>query len=574
MRPFESKVVWITGGGSGIGEALAVELARQGAHVAVSGRRVEKLAEVVARIESVGGTGLAVPCDVAEPDSLFAAVDQIVAELGRLDVAVANAGISISGRLEQLSADDWRKQLEVNVVGLAMTAKAALPQLRRTQGRLVLVGSVAGMAYAPGAGPYNASKAAVWALGETWHAELAGSGVTVTAIHPGFIESDIAKTGNDGVFRPDADDPRPKALMWSGARAARSMARAIRARRRLSVITGHGVVAVWLARFAPGFVAWALSLDGRRKAKKLLTGPSEAHEVALTQPPVQLVRTKEAPFALVLGRAALASRKPQGSLAFERAIPELRSSAAQRLPDPGRLEAYHEVCGLPKMGPTLPICFPETMFLDLFAEIITHADFPLSPLGLVHVGQAIVQHKPIPAHAALDLRARLAHVEVVERGVEVRLETRVELDGELVWEGTTELLSRSQSARSRLKSTTQRSGSGGVQGPSFALEAAADTGRRYAAASGDYNPHHLWPLTARLVGYRRPIAHGMWTLARALAVLDREHPIGLPTTLTCRFKRPLWLPGKGLLRVDGGDFEVRDEAGVPILVAQVEGGGF
>lgn len=574
MRPFESKVVWITGGGSGIGEALAVELAKQGAHVAVSGRRVEKLAEVVARIEAAGGEGLAVPCDVADADSLFAAVDTIVEQLGRLDVAVANAGISISGRLGQLTADEWRRQLDVNVVGVAMTAKAALPQLRRTQGRLVLVGSVAGRAYAPGAGPYNASKAAVWALGETWTAELAGSGVTVTAIHPGFVESDIARTGNDGVFRPDAKDPRPKAIMWKAPRAAKSMARAIASRKRLAVVTGHGVFAVWVARLAPGFMAWALSMDARKKAKKLLTGPVQEHEVALTQPPVRVVRTKEAGFATVFFRAALAARKPQGTLTLERAIPEIRASAAGRAVNAARLEAYHQVCELPKLGPTLPICFPETMFLDLFAEIVTHPDFPLSPLGLIHVGQQITQHRPIPSHGALDLKARLAHVEVKERGVEIRLETRVEHGGDLVWEGVTDLLSRSKTARSRATSTAERTSSGGIEGPAYELDAAADTGRRYGAASGDYNPHHLWPVTAKLFGFKRPIAHGMWTLARALAVVDRERPLGLPTTVTCRFKRPLFLPGKGLLRVDGEAFEVRDAQGVPILIGGVEAGEY
>jgi acyl dehydratase len=94
------------------------------------------------------------------------------------------------------------------------------------------------------------------------------------------------------------------------------------------------------------------------------------------------------------------------------------------------------------------------------------------------------------------------------------------------------------------------------------IDAPADTGRRYAAASGDWNPHHLWPVTARLVGYRRPIAHGMWTLGRALATL--EPALVPPWTADAAFKRPLYLPGRVLLRRwDDGPataFEVRDAA--------------
>ncbi|MGB5284439.1 MAG: SDR family oxidoreductase [Polyangiales bacterium] len=129
-KRFENKVVWITGGGSGIGRALALAFANEGAAVAVSGRREERLHEVVQELKSRGAKGLAVRCDVADEASVAEAVQKVVRTLGGLDVAVANAGFSIAGRIEKLSAADWRRQLDVNVIGAAMTARYAIPHLR------------------------------------------------------------------------------------------------------------------------------------------------------------------------------------------------------------------------------------------------------------------------------------------------------------------------------------------------------------------------------------------------------------------------------------------------------------
>jgi NAD(P)-dependent dehydrogenase (short-subunit alcohol dehydrogenase family) len=249
---FEDRMVWITGGSSGIGRALALEFADQGADVAVSGRRIERLAEVVEVIEAKGRRGLAVPCDVTDESVVEAAVARVVDELGRLDVAVANAGFSVGGRIETLSADDWRRQFDVNVVGLAVTARHALPELRKTQGRLALVGSVSGMIAGPGFGAYSASKYAVRAIGQTLAIELHGSGVSCTTIHPGFVHSEISKVDNQGTFHPERKDKRPQKLMWEPEDAARVMVRAIAKRKREYTFTGHGKLLGFLGRHAPG----------------------------------------------------------------------------------------------------------------------------------------------------------------------------------------------------------------------------------------------------------------------------------------------------------------------------------
>ncbi len=266
----DDRVVWITGGGTGLGKGMAVEYARMGLHVAVSGRRRARLDAADEAIEAVGGQGLAVVCDVTEVASVEAAVAEVVAHWGRLDVVLANAGYGVAGRVDALSTEDWRKQFEVNVFGAVTTVRAALPHLHASAGRIGLVGSVAGFLGLPGSSPYSASKAAVATLGGSLSAELASTGISCTTIHPGFVESEIGQTDNDGVFHEDWKDPRPAQLMWSTEKAARVMVRAVESRKREFVFTGHGKLVVFLARHLPGLSALILARSSAKgNAKKL-----------------------------------------------------------------------------------------------------------------------------------------------------------------------------------------------------------------------------------------------------------------------------------------------------------------
>ncbi len=258
-KRFDGKVAWVTGGGSGIGKALALGLAKEGAAVAVSGRREDRLQEVVEEIAAKGGKALAVRCDVTDEASVAEAVQKVVRQLGGLDVAVANAGFAVAGRIEKLSAADWRRQLDVNVIGVAMTARYALPHLRERKGRLVLIGSVASMLVSPGMGAYSASKYAVRAIGQALAAELHGSGVSCTTIHPGYIESEIAQVDNQGRFDADKEDRRPKNLMWPADRAARVMVDAIAKRKREYTFTGHGKLGAFAGQHMPGLVHFGMT---------------------------------------------------------------------------------------------------------------------------------------------------------------------------------------------------------------------------------------------------------------------------------------------------------------------------
>ena len=189
---FQDSIVWITGGGTGIGKALAVEFAKEGAKLALSGRRRDRLESAADELRALGAEVLVVPCDVTDEDSIDQAVSAVVAHFGKLDVCVANAGFSVAGRIKKLRASDWRRQFDVNVIGLASTCRAVIPHLERTKGRIALIGSVSALFPAPGLAPYSASKAAVRVIGASLSAELHGTGVSCTTIHPGFVESEIA----------------------------------------------------------------------------------------------------------------------------------------------------------------------------------------------------------------------------------------------------------------------------------------------------------------------------------------------------------------------------------------------
>jgi short-subunit dehydrogenase len=257
-------VVFITGASSGIGEALAFEYAKRGADLVLLARREDRLRAVAARVEALGGRALGVLGDVTRDDDLRAAVEQALARFGRLDIAIANAGFGVAGRVEQLSVDDYRRQFDTNVLGVIRTVHATLDALKRTRGRLVILGSVAGYVAAPGMSPYAMSKFAVRAFAHSLRDEIRGDGVSVTLVTPGFVDSEIRRVDRRGVYREEAPDPVPAWLRMPTAKAARFIARAIDARRGEVIVTAHGKAMVFLIRHAPRLMqALTRRLTGR-----------------------------------------------------------------------------------------------------------------------------------------------------------------------------------------------------------------------------------------------------------------------------------------------------------------------
>jgi len=257
---FEGHAALITGASSGIGEALARELAREGARLVLMARRGERLERLSAELAAAGAQAVVHVGDVTRRADLDAAVALAVERYGRLDMAVANAGFGVVGPLAKLGVEDYRRQLETNVFAVIETSKACLAELVKAQGRLVLIGSVAGYISAPNASPYAMSKFAVRAFAEALRPELAPQGVTVTLISPGFVTSEIRQVDNRGGWHPHAKDPLPSWLPMRADVAAKKIVAAVYRRRREAIITVHGKVLVWLSRFAP----WVLRLAASR----------------------------------------------------------------------------------------------------------------------------------------------------------------------------------------------------------------------------------------------------------------------------------------------------------------------
>ena len=268
----DERVVFVTGASSGIGEAVAREAAGQGRAVVLAARRLERIDAIATQLEAAGGRALAVGCDVTRGGDLEGAVARALERFGRVDVAVANAGISVNGPLEDLDVEDFRRQLDVNVLGVVRTVKAVLPALRETRGALAIVGSTNGYLSLPGYAPYCASKHAVRALADCLRHELAPAGVSVTHVAPGFVESEIRFMGNDGQPRAGAVDPVPRWLVRSAPRAARQILRAADARRAEAIITGHARLAIFVARHAP----WLVRAGLRFGRKTLMSRAREA----------------------------------------------------------------------------------------------------------------------------------------------------------------------------------------------------------------------------------------------------------------------------------------------------------
>jgi NADP-dependent 3-hydroxy acid dehydrogenase YdfG len=188
----QGRVCVVTGASSGIGEATALRLARAGAAVALAARRAERLTALVGRIESDGGSALAVPTDVADEDQARALIERAKSELGSVDVLVNNAGVMLVGPVDGADTTDWRRMVDINVMGLLYCTHAALPVMREQgSGHIVNVSSVAGRTAIAGAAVYNATKWGVCGFSEALRQEVLHAGVRVTLVEPGVVSTEL-----------------------------------------------------------------------------------------------------------------------------------------------------------------------------------------------------------------------------------------------------------------------------------------------------------------------------------------------------------------------------------------------
>ena len=248
------QTVFITGASSGIGAGLAREYARRGARLALFARRIDLLESLAAELTSLGVEVSIHQGDVTRDGDVGRALEELRGRGIGVDVVYANAGFGVAGSVQRLALEDYRRQFETNVFGLLRTVKESLPALRASRGQLVLMGSVAGYVASAGMSAYSMSKFAVRALAETLHGDLAPEGIAVTLVSPGFVDSDIRRTNNQGVVQAAAADPIPAWLRVGTARAARQIIRGVGRRRAEVVVTAHGKLIVFFGRHFPGLL--------------------------------------------------------------------------------------------------------------------------------------------------------------------------------------------------------------------------------------------------------------------------------------------------------------------------------
>ncbi|GAA4611091.1 MaoC family dehydratase [Saccharopolyspora hordei] len=271
------------------------------------------------------------------------------------------------------------------------------------------------------------------------------------------------------------------------------------------------------------------------------------------------------------------STAPSLSALYAKAVVTGPTRRGDRLPDTeyvrrdvevdrDHLAEYDRVCGF-GLRDELPITYPHVLSFGLSVRLMTDPGFPFPLVGLVHVANRIQQERPLRVTDVLTQRVRVADLRPHPKGTQFDVVTETEVDGEVVWRETSTYLRRGRgSAEAAGQRATDEAGE-----PTATWRVPGDTGRRYAAVSGDRNPIHLNALAAKAFGFRRAIAHGMWSKARCLAALAERLPDRC--TVDVEFRKPLLLPATVDFAAQregaGVAFALRSRSGKPHLLGSV-----
>jgi acyl dehydratase len=235
-------------------------------------------------------------------------------------------------------------------------------------------------------------------------------------------------------------------------------------------------------------------------------------------------------------------------------MPDLELEERGLRAEPDSVAEYARVCGF-RFRDELPATYPHVLAFPLQMRLMTDGSFPFSPVGLVHIGNRIELRRPLRVGEELEIRVRPGRVEDHPKGRSFDIATDVRVDGELAWREESTMLSRGGGGSAREDAATK-------DPADFRFVAEwrlpGDLGRRYAAVSGDRNPIHMHSLTAKLFGFPRAIAHGMWTKARCLAALEPSLPDAYEVSV--EFRKPILLPGRVTFERAGEQFRVREGA--------------
>jgi short-subunit dehydrogenase len=255
MNNFAGKTLLITGASEGIGRALALALAADGARLALNARSESRLQATARDCAALGAEVVALPGDVAQRADCQRLVAATLARFGRLDVLVSNAGITMWSRFDAVvDFEVFERLLAVNYLGTVWLTAAALPHLQQSRGLIVAIASIAGLTGVPERTGYAASKHALVGFCESLRIELRGSGVAVCIVAPDFVVSQIHRraVGPDG--KPLGTTPMQESRIMSADECARLTVRAMQRRQRLAILSARGRLGRWARLIAPRLV--------------------------------------------------------------------------------------------------------------------------------------------------------------------------------------------------------------------------------------------------------------------------------------------------------------------------------
>jgi short-subunit dehydrogenase len=255
---FRDQVVIVTGASAGIGKSLALKLASQGAKIIIAARRAERLEDVAVECRLSGGEVLVIPTDVSDEAQCKLLIEKTIAEFGKLDMLINNAGLAASALFDEFPDLHLFKQtMDVNFYGAVYCTYYALPYLKKTHGRVVAVSSVGGKSAIPYNTPYCSSKYAMHGFYDSLRMELVQHGVSCTVICPWWVVTEFHESQMDKNGVPRGAGGRAiytKKMMTSDQCAQIILNSAFK--RRREILMGPGTLAVWIKAFAPGLLDW------------------------------------------------------------------------------------------------------------------------------------------------------------------------------------------------------------------------------------------------------------------------------------------------------------------------------
>ena len=272
----KDRVVLITGASSGIGKAAALHLAQCGSKVVLAARRRDRLDDLLAQIESQGGTGLVIQADLSQPDQIRSLVQETLAEYSRLDVLVNSAGYGKLVWLEEQSLEEIDHQIQTNLTGAIQLIREILPAMKEQGGgQIIQITSIASWVGIPTYSIYAANKFGLRGFLESLRRELRGTGITVTGLYPGSVDTEFdLQAGIEWRFRRVT----PDWLMVTPEQVARRIERVIKGKHSFSVIPWFMVLPALANAVFPRLVGWILSKYFYRKAGKTVAWGSQPED--------------------------------------------------------------------------------------------------------------------------------------------------------------------------------------------------------------------------------------------------------------------------------------------------------